>query len=158
MQKSLVKDTGQSLRGVFDLDLVGEARPEDLGDAGGLCQSELILERSIAIFESFLLTAFFKRSALGLRGESVSFFSFSLGVTAGDDEGVVVVDTLGDPERFDLADSLDKIFVRRGLSTAFSDLALVFSWLGPPSELVSGANVVCFLGVMTGFVCAIWSV
>ena len=71
---------------------------------------------------------------------------------------MVVVETLGDPERFDWAVSLDRIFVRRGLSTVFSDLALVFSWLGPPSELVSGANLVCFLGVMTGAVCANGSV
>ena len=90
------------------------------------------------------------------RGDSN--WSFSLGVTAGDDEGVVVVETLGDPDCFDWTGSLRRSFARRGLSTAFSDLALVFSWLGPPSELVAGANLVCFLGVMTGAVCAIGSV
>ena len=92
LQKSWVKPAGQSLRGVFDSDLVGEARPDDLGDEAGLCRSEVIFERSSATFENFLLIAFFKRSAFGLRGESLSFFSFSLGVTAGDDEGVEVTD------------------------------------------------------------------
>ena len=155
LQKSLSKAAGQSLRGVFDIDLVGEARPGDFGDDSGLSRSELILERSNAIFENFLLIAFFKRSVFGLRGDSVAIFSFSLGVTAGDDEGVAVVETLGDPERFDLTPSLGRIFVRRGLSNIFSDFSLVFSGPGPLSEFVSAANRSCFLGVVTGVVCSI---